>query len=126
MLPRRVVIQSGDTQLTATLRDTETANRLWAALPLSGTAARWGQTVSFQVDIDAPLEAGAHQTVEPGTCCFWCEGQVIALPFGPTPISLGDECKLVAPANAWADCAEGASALSQVQEGDPISVSRHP
>ena len=122
---RRVTIQSGSLQLTAGLRETETANRIWAALPFSGTASRWGESVSFQVDVEAPVEADAVQVWAPGTCCFWPEGQVITLPFGPTPISLADESKLIAPVNAWADCEGSISALAQVQEGDPITVSRH-
>ena len=123
---KRVTIQSGSLQLTARLRETETATRIWAALPITGMVTRWGESVSFQVDVEAPVEADAQQVWAPGICCFWSEGQVITLPFGPTPISLAEESKLIAPANAWAEFEGSISALEQVQEGDPVTVSRHP
>ena len=34
------------------------------------------------------VELKETATVDPGTVCFWTEGDSIALPFGRTPISM--------------------------------------
>ena len=116
-------------RLTATLADTPTARRLLAALPLEAGANTWGEEVYFGAPIDAPLERDARQVVDPGTVCFWVQGNSLALPFGPTPLSRGRECRLVTAANVvgWIDGGDGDAeggcrALQSVCDGDRIAV----
>jgi len=93
----RIAWRSGD--VTAHLRDTPTARQLLAALPCEAGAHTWGEEVYFEVPLKAALESNARQVVDPGTVCFWVEGSSLALPFGPTPVSKGDECRLVTRCN---------------------------
>ena len=37
--------------------------------------------------------------VEPGTVCFWTEGDALALPYGRTPISTDERPKLASRCN---------------------------
>ncbi|WP_369260581.1 cyclophilin-like fold protein [Streptomyces sp. R35] len=108
--------------LTATLDDTPTALALAQALPLASTAHTWGEEVYFDTGVSAALEDGAQQVVEPGTVAFWTDGDALALPYGPTPISRGDECRLASPCNVLGrlDCAP--RALTTVRNGDPVRV----
>ena len=62
-------------------------------------AQTWGEEVYFEIPVEAKLERGAKQVVAPGTVCFWVEGSALALPWGRTPISEGDEPKLVTRCN---------------------------
>jgi hypothetical protein len=105
-------------QVTARLLDTPTARALAAALPFESSAHTWGEEVYFETPVDAALEPDARQVVDPGTVCFWVEGQSLALPFGPTPVSRGAECRLVAPVNVLGQLEGDPRALAAIRAGD--------
>jgi hypothetical protein len=120
-MPRiRIVWDSGE--VTAALRDTPTVRSLLAALPCKSSANTWGQEVYFNVPLTAKSEADAEQIVDPGTVCFWVQGRALALPFGPTPISRGKECRLVTPCNVLGRVEGDAAVLGSVRDGDTIRV----
>ena len=104
------------------LINTPTANRVLKALPCSSSANTWGEEVYFSVPVSAVLESDAQQVVPPGTICFWVEGQSLAIPFGPTPISKGNECRLVAKVNVLGKLEGDPRGLKSVRDGDKIRV----
>jgi hypothetical protein len=108
--------------VVAVLKDTPTARKLLAALPCRASANVWGEEVYFEVPVSASLEPDAQQVVEPGTVCFWVEGNALALPFGPTPISKGTECRLAAPCNVLGRIEGDARRLAGVKDGARISI----
>jgi len=109
--------------LSATLDDTPTARALTAALPLAARAQTWGEEVYFEIPVKAALERTAKQLVPPGTVCFWVEGASLALPFGRTPISEGEQPKLVSPCNVLGRIDGEARDFASVRSGDTITVS---
>lgn len=110
--------------LTATLEDTPTTTALEAALPLASTARTWGEEVYFATPVSPALEADAQQVVEPGTVAFWTDGDALALPYGPTPISRGDECRLASRCNILGSIDGDPRHLATVRDGDPVRVER--
>ena len=65
--------------------------------------------------------------VDPGTQTLgWgvidVEGRSLALPYGPTPISQGDECRLVTRVNVLGALEGDARDLASVRGGDPITL----
>ncbi|UZJ30412.1 cyclophilin-like fold protein [Streptomyces endophytica] len=110
--------------LTATLDDTPTAAALMAALPVDATAHTWGEEVYFDTGLSPALEPDARQVVEAGTVAFWPPGNALALPFGPTPISEGDEPRLASPCNVLGRIDGDPRALATVRSGDPIHVQK--
>ncbi|GGT21593.1 cyclophilin-like fold protein [Streptomyces purpureus] len=108
--------------LTATLEETPTSKALAGVLPISSTARTWGEEVYFDTPVSAAREAGAQQVVEPGTVAFWTDGDALALPYGPTPISRGDECRLASPCNLLGEIDGDPRHLATVRDGDPIRV----
>lgn len=118
----RISISWRKGKVTASLDDTPTARQVVQALPCESSANTWGDEVYFSVPVKAKLEAGACQVVEPGAVCFWVEGSSIALPFGPTPISQGDECRLAAKVNILGKIEGDPKALKSVRAGDRIKV----
>lgn len=107
---------------SATLEDTPTARALVAALPLTVRAQTWGEEVYFEVPVKEKLEPGAKQVVPAGTVCFWVEGSSLALPFGRTPVSEGEEPKLVTRCNVLGKIDDDPMQLASVHGGDTITV----
>ncbi|MER7171009.1 cyclophilin-like fold protein [Streptomyces mesophilus] len=108
--------------LTATLEDTPTSRALAKALPITASAHTWGEEVYFDTGVSVEREAGAEQVVDPGTVAFWTDGDALALPYGPTPISRGEECRLASPCNLLGALDGDPRRLATVREGDPIRV----
>ncbi|MDG4857192.1 cyclophilin-like fold protein [Streptomyces sp. T-3] len=108
--------------LTATLEDTPTTQALQKALPISASANTWGEEVYFDTGVSVEREDDARQVVEPGTVAFWTDGDALALPYGPTPISRGDECRLASPCNLLGALDGDPRQLATVRNGDPIRV----
>ncbi len=120
MVMVRIAWKGGE--VTANLQDTTTAKQLLAALPCEARANTWGDEVYFEVPFKAVLESDAQQIVAPGTVCFWVQGSSLALPFGPTPVSKGDECRLVTRCNVLGKIEGDPRQLKQVKQGMTIRV----
>ena len=120
----KVRIEAGKVVLTAELRDTPTTRALLAALPFESRASTWGEEVYFNTPVSVKLEADAQQIVEPGTVCFWTEGDAIALPYGRTPISTDERPKLASRCNVVGTLIGEAKALARIRSGDKITVSK--
>jgi uncharacterized protein len=118
----RVRISWPNGELTAELADTPTTAALTAALPVKGTASTWGEEVYFSVPLSVDLEPDARQVVDPGTVCFWVDGGALALPYGPTPISQGTECRLASACNVLGAIDGDPRRLGSIKGGDEILV----
>ena len=119
----KIRITAGNTNLVAELRDTPTTKLLMEALPFDAQAQTWGDEVYFSTPVRAKLEADAQQVVEPGTVCFWTQGNALALPFGRTPISTDARPKLANPCNVLG-AIKDFSALKSVKSGQKIRVEK--
>jgi len=121
---RRISLTLGAVRLTATLKETPTADAVWAALPLQARAQTWGEEVYFSVPVNAKLEADARDVMQPGEIAFWCEGSAIAIGFGRTPASTGNEIRLVAPVNVWATTSDDVKQLKSLKAGAAITIEK--
>ena len=120
----RLRIAAGKLALEAQLRDTPTARALAEALPFEATAQTWGEEVYFTTPVSARLEPDAKQVVEPGTVCFWTEGDALALPFGRTPISTDERPKLASRCNVLGSIVGDAARLAAIKSGQKIRVEK--
>ena len=117
-------ITSGKLELQAELRDTPTTRALEEALPFEASAQTWGDEVYFSTPVSAKLEPDARQVVEPGTVCFWTEGDALALPFGRTPISTDERPKLASRCNVLGNIVGDAKALAGIKAGAKVRVEK--
>jgi hypothetical protein len=123
---RKIQLSMGAVELTAELLDTPTAEAIYRALPITSTAQTWGEEVYFSTPVEVTLEADARAVVQAGELAFWVEGGAIAIGFGPTPISRGEEIRLAARTNVWARAVEDVRQLKSVKPGEPVRVAAAP
>ena len=119
---QRIRFDFGTLALEAELLDTPTARALAAALPLTSSALTWGEEVYFEVPVKLKREADARAVVTPGEIAYWPEGHCIALGFGRTPISQGEETRLAAPCNVFARALSDVKTLARVKPGTRVEV----
>lgn len=119
----RIRIDFGSLTLDAELLDTPTAKAVAAALPITALAMTWGEEVYFEIPVEVAREKDARAVVTPGEVAYWPDGHCIALGFGRTPISKGDECRLASPCNIFGRVVGDVKALKAVNAGARLTVS---
>jgi hypothetical protein len=119
----RIRFDFGSLTLDAELLDTPTAKAVVAALPFTSSAMTWGEEVYFEIPVTVAREQDARAVVTPGEVAYWPDGHCIALGFGRTPISKGDECRLASPCNIFGKVDGDVKALKAVTAGTRLKVS---
>jgi hypothetical protein len=118
----RIRFDFGSLALDAELLDTPTARAIAAALPITSSALTWGEEVYFDVPVEVKREGNARAVVTPGEVAYWPEGPAIALGFGRTPISQGNETRLASPCNIFAKALGDVKVLGKVKAGTKVDV----
>ena len=87
----RIRFDFGSVTLDAELLDTPTAKAVAAALPISGSALTWGEEVYFDIPVKVAREKDARAVVTRARSPTGRDGHAIAIGYGRTPISEGNE-----------------------------------
>lgn len=124
MSDARIRIRWIDGEVTAVLDATPSAQALLRALPSESVANLWGEEVYFDLPAPIELDADARQVVDAGAVCYWVEGKSLALPYGPTPVSHGNECRLVTRVNVLGKIEGDPRALAAIRAGGRVRVER--
>jgi len=118
----RIRFDFGTLTLDAELLDTPTAKAIAAALPVSSAVLTWGEEVYFDVSVTVAREPDARAVITPGEIAYWPQGPAIAIGFGRTPISKGNETRLASPCNVFAMALSSVKVLAKVKTGMAVKV----
>jgi uncharacterized protein len=88
---RRIRMTVGSLQLVVELKPTKTADEIYAALPVEAPLNTWGEEFYFKLPGVKDYRETATSQVKVGEVAFWGAGQVLAIFFGRTPMSMGPD-----------------------------------
>ena len=94
-------------------------------MPFKSIVKTWGEEIYFEIPIEESLglENDAKDIINIGEIAYWIEGKCIAIGYGKTPISKGNEIKLATRTNIWGDALLNIKELSKIKDGDEVVVS---
>jgi hypothetical protein len=123
---KRIVILIDDLTAEAELNETESAGKIWDALPIAGTACTWGEEVFFEIPVVHGLESNAKQEVEVGTLAYWPPGKALCIFFGKTPVSTCEKPKAYSPVNVVGSIVGDAKIFKVLRSGDEVRIRKAP
>jgi uncharacterized protein len=123
MAERRIRITAGSVKADAVLDDSNTAQAVWDALPLSIPGDTWGDEIYFGIPVKAKPER-PQETVEMGDLGYWPPGSAFCIFFGRTPASRGHEIRPASPVNVFGRLMGDPTVFKKVSAGTTIRIER--
>ena len=74
--------------------------------------------------VSCELENDSTNEVNLGEIAFWTVGKAIAIGFGKTPISIGDEIRLADKCNIFGDTDYNLKKLKDVKSGEMVLIKK--
>lgn len=124
MNDRSIQISAGGVTVVAGLNDSETADALWDALPVSGRAQTWGDEIYFSIPVEVYEAEDSEETVEMGAVAYWPPGNALCLFWGPTPMSAPGEIRPASAVNVMGLIDGDPTVLGSVPDGAEVLVER--
>jgi hypothetical protein len=120
-MARSIRIIAGPIQVDAQLNDTETAQAIWDALPITASASTWGDEIYFSIPVTVDLEDG-QEVVDLGDLGYWAPGRAFCIFFGHTPASRGDEIRPASAVTVIGKVQGDPTLFKQVRSGSPVRI----
>jgi len=121
---RRIRIIIGPIKLEAELRPTKTAEAIYMALPVESPLNTWGEEIYFKVAGVRDHRETATTKVQVGDVAFWGAGEVLAIFFGRTPMSMGSDPVPADRVNIVGRILGDATQLRQVMDVGKVRVEK--
>jgi uncharacterized protein len=119
---KRIRIRIGAVQLEAELKANKTAEEIFKALPVEESVNVWGEELFFKIPGVKDHRETATTQVKIGDVAFWGAGQVLAIFFGRTPMSMGADPVPADRVNVIGRIVGDAAVLRQVMDAPRIRV----
>ena len=122
-MKRQIILEAGSVKAKAEIDDSKTADAIWKALPINGTANLWGDEIYFEIPVEMKLENG-KELVSAGDLGYWPTGSCFCIFFGPTPMSKGNEIRPASAVNVFGKVVGDAKVFKQVKENESIIIEK--
>ena len=119
---KKLILKFNSKVFEINFRNTETARLIAKSIPIKSRIQTWGEELFFNTNLQVKIEDDAKEVIRLGEIVFWTEGSAIAIGYGKTPVSKGDEIRLIGPCNVWADGNFKKSDFDDAKSGDEISL----
>jgi hypothetical protein len=119
---RRIRITVGGVSLDAELKSTKTADQVYASLPIQAPINTWGEEFYFKIPGVTDYRETATTRVHIGDIAYWGAGQVLAIFFGRTPMSMGGDPVPADRVNVVGRIVGDATQLRRVMEASTIKL----
>ena len=123
-MQKRCKISIKKFELEVIFKKSITSDLIWRSLPIFSKIKRWGEEIYFYTKIKTELEPDAKDIIELGEIAYWPSGGAIAIGFGKTPISLGEEIRLASKCNIWGKTSFDLKKLKDINDNEIISLER--
>mgnify|MGYP006302075747 CR=1 FL=1 len=123
-MSNEIKVVVGELKLEGKLNDTSCAKSVYNMLPLEREFETWGDEFYFPVELDMELDETARSKVEVGTIGYWPPGKAVAIFFGPTPGSDGDEPVAASDVNIIGKL-KNSKELKKVKDADKILIEKY-
>ena len=88
---RKIVMTIGGIRVVAELKPNRTADAIFKSLPVHAKLNQWGEEFYCQLPGVQDFRETATTNVKVGDVAFWGMGNMLAVFFGRTPMSLGED-----------------------------------
>ena len=88
---KRIIISVGGITVQAELKPTRTANGIYETLPVEAPVNQWGEEFYCTIPGVKDHRETATTRVKIGDVAFWGLGNMLAVFFGRTPMSIGED-----------------------------------
>lgn len=120
----RIRIFTGNISLEGELFSTACATAIAAVLPLEARPNEWGDEFYFEIPVERPLDHTATTEVRVGDIGYWPAGNALAIFFGPTPMSSGNEPVPASAVNLVGKITRDATLLTTAKGSSRIRIER--
>lgn len=121
---RRIRLSVGGVTLDGELKSNRTAEELYAVLPIEAPLNTWGEEFYCKVAGVKDYRETATTQVKVGDIAFWGAGGMLAIFFGRTPMSLGEDPVPADRVNVLGRIFGDAKMLRQAMDATTIKVER--
>lgn len=123
MSEKKIKITAGSVSQEALLNNSNTANKIFAALPIKAKANLWGDEIYFSIPVKTAAE-NAVEIVELGDLAYWPPGNAFCIFFGKTPASAGNEIRPASAVNVVGKLLGAPTEFKKVSQGTEIFIEK--
>ena len=104
-------------EIKLNLNNSQTALKLDKLSSFKAQINTWGEEIYFETaNLGINPDKDARDIVTFGEFAYWCEGHSIAIGFGKTPVSIGNEIRLVSKVNVFATFNTSSKILNELKK----------